>query len=313
MFIPVFIDVALSLVAIFFILCTSVASFNEVITAFIKGRGRFLKRSISVLLDEANNIGFMDKIYSSPHIYKDRIFSWLGRKSYLPANISADNFSNAIMEEVNKLFSNSPEVSIDKLLESVRNMPEGHLKNLFLQFTYGVEGDLEKVKGKIVAWYNLNMDSVSKLYKLRLKTISLITGLIFCIVLNIDAINYTAFLWTNKNSRDIIVNYAEGLAQRPAPIEKSVNPDSVNIVSNIKAMQDSLQVISQFNIPLGWDHVLSDNSFIAKKGNQPNWLLFGLIKVIGIFLSATAISMGAPFWFEVLNKIVGVKKMIEKT
>ena len=83
MFLPVFIDVALSLVAIFFILCTTVASVNEGITAIIRGRGRFLKRSIAVLLNEEKDSTLMQELYRSAHIYRERVFSWLSRSKTL--------------------------------------------------------------------------------------------------------------------------------------------------------------------------------------------------------------------------------------
>ncbi|NEQ03219.1 hypothetical protein [Moorena sp. SIO3E8] len=40
------------------------------------------------------------------------------------------------------------------------------------------------------------------------------------------------------------------------------------------------------------------------------WVYFKF--VVGIILSAIAICMGAPFWFEVLNKLVNVRNTGDK-
>ena len=38
-------------------------------------------------------------------------------------------------------------------------------------------------------------------------------------------------------------------------------------------------------------------------------LLDGLIKLLGLLLSAAALSMGAPFWFDLLQKIAAVRSV----
>jgi hypothetical protein len=56
-------------------------------------------------------------------------------------------------------------------------------------------------------------------------------------------------------------------------------------------LEDTLNTLSQFEIPLGWT-VLPQTAF--------GWFL----KAIGLVLTALAISLGAPFWFDFLSKIL---------
>ncbi len=56
-------------------------------------------------------------------------------------------------------------------------------------------------------------------------------------------------------------------------------------------LEDTLNTLSQFDIPLGWV-VLPQTAF--------GWFL----KIIGLLLTTLAISLGAPFWFDFLRKIL---------
>ena len=52
--------------------------------------------------------------------------------------------------------------------------------------------------------------------------------------------------------------------------------------------------LQQLNIPLGW------GSPVPKKEEWVN-------KIIGLLLTIFAISIGAPFWFDILNRITKIR------
>lgn len=52
-------------------------------------------------------------------------------------------------------------------------------------------------------------------------------------------------------------------------------------------------------LPLGWDRT---NPELFPQ-NRNSWLL----KILGWLLTAVAVSLGAPFWFDLLNKFISVR------
>ena len=58
-------------------------------------------------------------------------------------------------------------------------------------------------------------------------------------------------------------------------------------------IRQTLGNLEQLGIPLGWQ---------AKPKNEewPN-------KLIGLLLTTFAISLGAPFWFDILNKVINLR------
>ncbi len=72
--------------------------------------------------------------------------------------------------------------------------------------------------------------------------------------------------------------------------------------------------LKNMGLPIGWS--LSDENLFPPKENQVGpWLLrlFGnwLLKTLGLFITAFAISLGSPFWFDLLNKFMVVRSTVK--
>ena len=70
----------------------------------------------------------------------------------------------------------------------------------------------------------------------------------------------------------------------------NINPEESFSVTGI---QDQLNELS---LPIGWNNETTPQGFA-------DWLL----KFLGIILTGLAASLGAPFWFDILNKLLGLK------
>jgi hypothetical protein len=70
----------------------------------------------------------------------------------------------------------------------------------------------------------------------------------------------------------------------------------------VKKLQADLQ---ELGLPIGWN--CSALQKVDIRGKPKGWAEW-LVKLLGLFISALAISMGAPFWFDVLKKMIGVRK-----
>jgi hypothetical protein len=67
-------------------------------------------------------------------------------------------------------------------------------------------------------------------------------------------------------------------------------------------------VLAEITLPIGWTATNLKEQidwYPSKKGNFSLWKL--LTMIFGWFVSGIAISMGAPFWFQVLGKVVNVR------
>lgn len=101
--------------------------------------------------------------------------------------------------------------------------------------------------------------------------------------------------------------------------------------ANIKAIEDQINRLQTLGLPIGWldssklpiensKPVDLDMRGFPKVGKWPDWLTSGIWKkwppvVIfhfwGWLLTAVAVSLGAPFWFDLLNKFMVVRSTIK--
>ena len=68
------------------------------------------------------------------------------------------------------------------------------------------------------------------------------------------------------------------------------------IRDQIQQAEDQVSKVENLGIPLGWNPNPFSQAF-------PAWLQ----TILGWLMTAIAVSLGAPFWFDMLNKIVNVR------
>ena len=70
-------------------------------------------------------------------------------------------------------------------------------------------------------------------------------------------------------------------------------------------VQLDVEQLRTLGLPLGWSTAVGDPRSIRV---APWWWL---VRLVGWFLTACAISLGAPFWFDLLNKISVVRSTVK--
>jgi hypothetical protein len=84
--------------------------------------------------------------------------------------------------------------------------------------------------------------------------------------------------------------------------EEYTNKQRLTIDSLTKGLKSA-------GLPLGWEKRPSrQESFWEAEGPTDNWGTNFLLALIGWIIGACCISMGAPFWFDMLNKLVNVRR-----
>jgi hypothetical protein len=97
------------------------------------------------------------------------------------------------------------------------------------------------------------------------------------VIFNVDTIAMVHQFLQSSATSDAIAQLALGVSQ--------TNPASATLLQNL----------STLGLPIGW---------IAP---YPSDLADWLVKLAGIVISAFAVMLGAPFWFDLLKKIVPVR------
>lgn len=189
---------------------------------------------------------------------------------------------------------------------------------------YAIQGEtsLAVARKNVESWFDDAMTRLSGWYKRKAQLTALIIGLVLAILLNVDSINLATTLWREPTLRQAIVAQAETYAQ--------ANPELTTGEGNPGKTVAELQAeLKDLRIPFGWETttvflqagqtcqiipvsenavwgVWSGNS-CKKVSNAPTDSTGWLGKIAGILFTALAAAQGAPFWFDILKRLVNVR------
>ena len=213
--------------------------------------------------------------------------------------------------------------------------PDSKLGKALLTLIDSAGNDVAQARVNIETWFNSGMDRVSGWYKRRTQFIIFVIGLLVAIALNADTILVVRKLSTDKQLRDSVaaaaVEYAKAdatasptpkpsAAPTPGATPKPVagdacwqaeckdSPDSPRC-----NLQKSRCELGSLGLPIGW----AGTSDLSVTWPGWHWKQYGgwwwqiYWHGIGWLLTALAISLGAPFWFDLLNKFIVIRSTVK--
>jgi len=169
-------------------------------------------------------------------------------------------------------------------------LPEGSdLRKTLEALRAEVGDDLTELRVRLERWYDDGMERVSGWYKRHVQLWLAVIGLALAIVVNADTLQLVNSLWADKTVRAAVVAEAGRTVQ--AGQRQTNLGDAAKEVQTIKAL----------NVPLGWKLKRHDPR------DLPHGLRSWFAKALGLLLTAVALTLGAPFWFDLLSKLVRVR------
>lgn len=200
------------------------------------------------------------------------------------------------------------------------------------EYTAKGESALETARVNVEKWFDGSMDRLTGWYKRRAQHMAFFIGIAVAIVLNGDTVLLAQQLWRDPTLRTSLVTQAQDL------IEKQGDADQPTLeeVSKIQAQFNNL------NIPFGWigTPIMLDNSggvpsldgeishactpFPAEPEDVFGFVVAGqcypitnaphfddltgwVLKLFGLIASGIAAAQGAPFWFDLLKRVINVR------
>jgi hypothetical protein len=281
--------------------------------------------------------------------FRDGLHSWLrllpfigglerswARVKAMPSYISRDSFTYALLDIMDDppfdlaqaatapapakvpkrpaiaalLASSAGVVSAANLRNRIATSPcyNGHVKTILTLHLDASGGDMALFLAKVGAWFDEGMDRVSGWYKRRTQFLLLLVGTAVAIGLNADSIAIARQIATTKPLRDALVQGALTRVRQPAPKPidapdaaappaKDGSPAPAPTIGDATA---DYQDLARTSLDLGWS-----------SANRPRDGLAWLCSACGWAFTAIAISLGAPFWFDLLSKVVQVRSSIK--
>jgi hypothetical protein len=282
-------DVAIGLVFVYLMVSFVCSAAVEAVELIFKQRPKKLYDGITELLGSQ----WVKDLYEHPlvtSLYKN---AFAGRSGELPSYIPARNFALTVLGLAQGGARGVTDLATIESKIAALAGTNKHLHDALNAIYLSAEGKAENVIKGIEDWYNSSMDRVAGWYKRYAQRWLLCFGMVAAVALNVDSIYIVKQLSINKTQRDVIVNSASAAVQKGLP--EKTSPETVQ-----KALQnvaDSVKAANAAGLPIGWEH--------ADTGRNP------VQRAVGWLFTAIAVSFGAPFWFDVLNKFMVVRSTVK--
>lgn len=335
-------DVAIGVIFVFALVSIICAAIREGIEAWLKTRAAYLERGIRELLHDPKAVGLARSFYEHPLIYS--LYSGdyrpkppsrsdpaqpgarrsdpplLERGENLPSYIPSRNFALALMDIAARgpdgsanSGPTSPKISIAAIRANVMYIPNVRVRRAVLTAVDTANDDIDRARQSLEDWYDGAMDRVSGWYKRSTQQILFLIGLFVAVVMNVNVITVADYLNRDDAARAAFV----AAAQRAT---KDTTPD----YDAARRQVDSL------SLPIGWSRgwgtprqgVTLKNSGCRAWAECKSWLSDDLLRgeflwnsvigpIFGLLLTAFAATLGAPFWFDVLNKVMVIRSTVK--
>jgi hypothetical protein len=240
-----------------------------------------------------------------------------------------------LAEIVARLNQESPE-----LLQQVADLPE-HLRQSLLSLASqarlkakNLEGEVRQLETEVANWFNHSMDRASGVYRRNAKGIAVLIGFMVAILINADTFHMLDRLSKDSLLRSTITQAADQamiqrsrsmssplpsldalpplpaspdtalLSPSASPLPSPAQPSPTNIQGELQEVKDAVDgMLDEIPLPIGWNAV----NVAQQEADSQGWFPPILKRLMGWFITGIALSMGATFWFDLLNKVVQVR------
>ncbi|MGY9369206.1 hypothetical protein [Citrobacter pasteurii] len=278
-------DILIGMMTVYFMFGIACTAIVEAISAWTRIRSQNLDVALNEFLsgDLSQNQQFITQFFEHPLI-QSLSKGNQGRPSYIPPDIFAQVVEALVVSKS----------AMATLSAGVNAMP-GNAKN------NRIKGILETVvaqtgnnaatfRNAVAKQFDAVMDRASGWYKRKMQTITLIVATVLVLGGNIDSLNLATVLASNPDVREKMV----AIAQQEVNEAKNQAQDKERIAIAKGKYNHAIDVMQSAGFELGW------------KG-WPQGVAEWLAKVVGLLVTIFAVSLGGPFWFDILQRVMQVR------
>jgi hypothetical protein len=283
-------DLLIGMAFIYFLLSIICSAIVEIIAQVLDLRGKYLEKWIMDTF--GSDLG--RSIYS--HYLVKSLTSTKYKVDYIPSEV----FYKAVADKISEFKEN---------------------KEWQSYFDNEQNPDKKLLQKKFVKWYDQAMGQLSGYYKKKIVSITFLVAVTVTIITNANTIVLMKYLTDNPRVTEKLVETAKMSVNdsiystavvRLKEIKSKLKTDTtdttekdltqvINDINENRALIKSTYTsLSSYGLPLGIKYYsvkYDDNCFVDI-----------LNKILGLLLTAIALSLGAPFWFDLLNKLVNIRQ-----
>jgi hypothetical protein len=296
-------DVLIGLITIYLTLGLAVTAVVEALAAWLSVRSSNLEAALKEFFDGTLGADqeFVKAFYEHP-LVRSLSKGRDGKPSYIPAEI--------VGQVVEALVTANGTVTSIK--QAVKNLPgtaeTNRVKGLLEALIRQAGGDAAAFRTAVEAQFNAVMDRASGWFKRRQQTVALLVSALIVCGGNVDTLSLATALASSPEARARLVEIAAERLERAKAVEgQAEKGDPASGVTLDQARKLSAEALDRLETAKA--DLLSAGFGFGWQGQGADLKTIGkvLAKAVGLLVSLLAVSLGAPFWFDMLQRFMQVR------
>jgi hypothetical protein len=286
-------EVAIALVLIYYILGLMVSFISARILESLGTRGRDLEDNLKKLIGEAK----LKEVMMAPQVKALAPVKYDGWRGVFTSKIKEEtakieqipvtNLVDAVFDNFLLVDRQKP-YKVDELNKILGILPDSDAKAALLKLVNEGVTDINQLRSKTSMWFSGVLNQASDYYKAHARQWVIILSLLVAFLFGVDSIQLSKSLWKNADLR------ASANALATAYAKDSSNTDITKLANDLKT----------FDLQIGWWKATAD---LPATGKALDWVGWAFLKVLGLGITAAAVSQGSSFWYDMLRQLKGEK------
>ncbi|HHG9062576.1 TPA: hypothetical protein ACPYW1_000125 [Citrobacter freundii] len=291
-------DVLIGLMTIYFVFAIACTAIVEAISAWTRLRSKNLVTALDELFsgELAPDEQFITQFFEHP-LVQSLSKGKYGRPSYIPSEIVA-----RVVEAL--VVGKSVMATIPAGVNSLPGTAESNrIKGILETLVAQAGNDAVSFRDAVAKQFDAVMDRASGWYKRRTQLMTFIIAVLLVVGGNIDSLNLSMVLASDSAVREKLVTIAQQKVDEAKKQIQCVNhsktdncaqPVTQELQSANEQYKDAVADLKSAGLELGW------------KMWPEDWKAW-LAKVVGLLITVFAVSLGGPFWFDILQRVMQVR------
>ena len=279
-------EVVIGLIFIYYVLGSIVSLVTQWINEFLETRGKALERYLVKIVGDKK----IEDLIKLPQLQALRPIRYKNFLSVFgsvtePKKIEKIPVSTLVDAYFDLVGLTSKEnLNLIQLAELVDKLPDSEGKQAFILWIQQGVTNIDDLRKRTTAYFTGLMEQASSTFRANARSFVIILSIGVTVLFGTDSLQLARTLWTNAELRALTVAKAEMVVQQEG---------------TDATIDDLIKELGDMTIKIGWWQTERP----AAGSDVMTWVSFILLKVLGLGITAAAVSQGSSFWYDLLKKI----------
>jgi hypothetical protein len=265
-------DVFIGLVTIYIVLALTVSALTEIITRLVGLRSIGLKSGIRSILQDPNVKGLTDE---TKRFWNSGIIKSATDGDPSPNSLDALTFATATLVTAGLDLSHN----VGQAKTMIANAPiDSHLKDVLTGLADRSLSRGTTLHDELAQHFDATMEKIGRWYRHWTQGIAFVLAVVFTVYVNANTLDLLHQLTAHPESRLELAKIQSSQLTDPT--------DRARAISNLKDL----------------DAIITSDSLNGQT-LRPEFTKDPFRTIVGLLITILAVSLGAPFWFDVLSRI----------